>query len=348
MTTSDTGASDPTKGTPPATTPASPDKRGGTIEQLDAILAEKRRTGIVPSTVGIEKPKVDTTAGTGETPPAVPPTADTPDLSHIPEQYRDAFKNLPPEAVKWSEGALLRQSDYTRKTQGLSEDRKKFEASKTATEEAAANWMRLSKSPNAMKAAWDAMEQSGAPAGGPPTDQVVGGVFDYPNATPDQVEAHIQMTAEQIAQRIVERHLDQRLFKPLSEKQARIAAASEYGSEAGYTDDELGNAIRTADSWSKSIGGPGWDGVASDKAVDFFKPFLAKKTPTVASMTVPGVRVAAPSNGAGVMPPEALPKHLREGRLPKDDAERLAHAAYNLSRRLGVSISPDSIARAQR
>lgn len=323
-------------------------KRELAIQQLGEAIAANRTPATASVTTGGNA--AGDTPATTSTAPAAPVAAPAPteplDLSHIPEQYRTHFKSLPADAVKWAKDSLLRQSDYTRKTQALAEERKAFDALKGALLEKAAYWDKTQEDPRKAREILRILEGEARtqPTPGAPNAT---GVFDYPNATPDAVEKHVVETAEQVAARIVKKHLDDQLFKPLTERRARVQAVNEYAEENGYTTEELTAAIQKADAYSKSTGGSGWEGVTGATAVEWVSPFLVKKAPTTPAapsgppVTSPGV--AAPSNGSGVVSPEYLPNHLREARMPKNDEERLAHAAWALGRKLGISITPDSI-----
>jgi len=97
-------------------TPATGTKDGNP----EAVKSEKSATEQAPAG---DSPGEDKSAET----PTPEPEA-TEDLSHIPEQYREAFKALPPEAQRWAKDGTLRQSDYTKKTQATATERKALEA----------------------------------------------------------------------------------------------------------------------------------------------------------------------------------------------------------------------------
>lgn len=84
-----------------------------------------------------------------------PEPAPTLDLSWLPEQFHSPQSRQSPEFFEWAKGNVLRQKDYTQKTQDISKREEEVKAVKDAAEK----WRRLEKeNPQAATVAWRLMQ----------------------------------------------------------------------------------------------------------------------------------------------------------------------------------------------
>lgn len=257
-------------------------------------------------------------AGKAEEAPA---PATPPDLSWLPEDLRSKGETIDPAVANWMKEHALRQSDYTRKTQALAEERKALEQVK----ERAALWERLMSHPEAADAAYRAMKGEQAPA---KSDEDEVDLFSLDSAGLKKwIEAKASAAVE-AARKAAKDEVEAVVVRPQKERSAVIQALIDYAQAESIDDDTMRAAIAAAEAHASEVGV-----VPTPKnAVALVKPFLADARRSVANKANAAKRsgglaeVAAPvGRGAGVIPPKAVPSWKSKGAdWPETEAEKVA------------------------
>jgi hypothetical protein len=311
-----------------------------------------------------DKPKSDTTAVPSEgakavedkgaeATPAAPGTAEppakaiSPDLSFLPEDIRSEFQTLSPKAADALKKGWLQEKDATKKWQEAAELRKQAEAFKANAE----LWDRLASRPEAMRAAMKVLEGGEAPSESAEVDP---DTFDFTQA-PDNaaiVKAMKALVRKMIAAEapgIADARVDERLIKPATLMQKRQLAVVALGREAGYTKEQLEDAIGKANDHYAALGGPTWDRLDPEKAQAWVTPFLPAKAATNGKSTHSPLanplgdvsRVAAPGTGANTIPPFPEPEVVRSKKpiAKMSPSELEEYTAHLLREKLGTPIT---------
>lgn len=279
----------------------------------------------------------------GEQP--TPPAVQTPDVSWLPEKIRSRAAEIPSEILTEIRDGYLRQTDYTRKTQAVAEERKSLEPIKTKAD----LWARLEANPAAAKAAQAVLEGKveSKPA---ERDEDV----DILSLTGPELKAWIRSEADRVAaqrseeaaKKAAEATFHERLDKP-KETLAQITSVLDgWASENALTLEAAQAAIRAGADASRRLGIV-WTpenamelasiGLSMTKAAEVKQPAARDDAGKFAKVASPVGR-----SNVSVSTP-VLPLAVREGRSPKNDRERLEMAAHVAKTRLGLNVTAEDL-----
>lgn len=271
----------------------------------------------VPKTASGAEGKTETgAAATPTTPVATPPANAGQDVSFVPEKIRHSVEKLDPEVIAWMRDNALRQSDYTKKTMALAEERKQIEARKMAADYGEL----ILKDRNLRRMVEDAAEAE-APKPEP---------FDPLSATPEQFTAKLEATRKEAAAEalkvIEEREKAQQQHVTTLRTMANMLH-EEFVKSGEYDDAAINQAYDALESNGVKF--------SPENVVSTLRLVLPKKQPAAkASPPVP-VPAQAEANGAsaltrgaGVSAPLKVPAVVLENRLPTTYEEKVEVAKY--------------------
>lgn len=303
--------------------------RAESKRRLDAYAAAKppAPTEKAATPAGDGKPEGASTATetTKEAPakqpdkaPVVPETVAAEDLSDFPEEFRSPEKQTTPEFRAWLRKELnargLRQSDYTKKTTEVAEERKRVEAAKARLEfaDAVLGDEEFVKAIEAVQAARNAKPKSEP--------------FDYVSATPEQIAAHEAEIEERAAAKAL-KAIEARSANVSETEAARMAtvatAKAEFIDSGEYTSEEVAVVYDAL----VDVGAV----LTKDNVVKALRVSLPKRDPKPkdkpATVETPPVKVEVGASvltrKSGTAPTLPTPAWVREHRAPKDSTERL-------------------------
>ncbi len=287
-------------------------------------------------TPGSEAPPVTTA-----TPEKDAATEKTPDLSWLPETHREKFSTLDPESLEWMKGNVLRQSDYTKKTQKAAALVKDAESVK----EKAALWDQLAKNPELADFTYRALRgEATLPGKASSEDDGV----DLTSASNEDIKAYIKREAAAQAKEIAKATIQQEITAPVTRQNATIQALIDFAGEKDIPEEAMGLAIRAAEAHAARLGVE-W---SAENAVALVEPFLpaANAAPKVEPSKQPATpaggglaKVASPASRPAASSPAPMPRHRRENRGPMTDAERVQEALYAVKVRHGIDMTPQEL-----
>lgn len=339
-----------------------PDPTPAPDSDLSAAIAEYQKRWETPAT---DAPKADNPdaakaavsateqapagdATSEEKPDTAAPEAEaTEDLSHIPEQYRESFKALPPEAKKWAKEAMLRQSDYTKKTQATAEQRKAVEAEAERQKDLltfAANVLGDKEAVARLKAL-AAERDKGPEAVAPATP------FSWADAVlegnNDLIDKEISRRAETIAAKKAA-EVEARLQSEVKSKTGPNPLALALIEAHGEDHDNV-----ALDAAFKAMQGTfeGAVEVTPENVAALIKPFLPKAGEKVASKAGPtngaskgaSNGVSPLTRGSGALAPLPPPPTAGENGKPKTRRQLIEETLYDLGRSTGNPITLQDI-----
>lgn len=284
-------------------------------------------------------PGSDAAEAEAANPPGEAKPDSAPDLSWAPENIREKLSTLDPDVAEWVKGNVLRQSDYTKKTQKAAELAKQAEAVKARAE----LWDALQANPDLSAFALSVLrgeaELPGA-RGKDPEDDV-----DLTSADNATIKRYIDGRVESRAKEIAEAKIRERVVAPNQERQAAIQALASYAEEHGVDLTAMDDAVRAAEAHWATVPGVKW---TAENVVGYVAPFVPKGTPAATKQPAPtpspgGLsKVASPASRPVAKAPPPVPAHRREKREPRTPEERVAEAAA-LLRDKGFDLTPDDI-----
>lgn len=194
------------------------------VDELAAASTARFATPPAAGSTGEQPQATDAAGVAGEAPnpPGETPTKVKPDVSWADDGLRADLESLPAQVVEKLRPYILRQGDYTRKTQELAEQRKAI----GKAEEDANLWRQLVSDPTRASAVVDILNGR-TPAAGRKAP-----VFDWATATSEEIDAEVTRRAEQIsdsrARKAAEEVIRERVEKPLSKADAIRGAVREH------------------------------------------------------------------------------------------------------------------------
>ncbi len=333
-------------------------------QELDVALAGMRSEMAAPETspapiVGAP-PAVETSVPVTDSeglPPAPdkgvrpPMLSGSPDLDHVPQEIRDAFVTLPPEALQWVKGVkggVMAHAKFTQEMQALARKREQLEEDKQEVEALkgdAALARRLRKDEDLLRYLREREAK-----GSTPEEEDGGEVdptwFDLPPAEAATRMSDWQRKVLAASERRTQRILHDRFEKPAQEQLAiGQVLEAEFILNRGEDPEVVKSAGRAAGQMARAAGVK----VTPENVVALVEPHLAiaksatnKATvpPTVAANGVSGrVRqVATPSVGGGMTPLPA-PAYLREGRTPTSGEDYSQSVLRKVSEAFGREVT---------
>lgn len=268
------------------------------------------------------------------------------DLSWIPDSIREKASTLDPEVAEWMKGNVLRQSDYTKKTQKVAEQAKAAEAVKAKAD----LWAQLESNPALSDFAYRVLKgeaQIPGAAGAEPADDGI----DLTSADNSTIKKYIAREVEKRAAEIAAQQIRERVEKPLSERAAILQSLTSFAAENKVAEDVMLQGIAQAEAYAERLGIK-W---TPENAATLVEPFVAASK--AAPATAPSKSAAPPASGglskvaspssrpAAVVPPPMVPKHRRDGRAPESNDERVADVLYQLREKHGIEMSPNDLDR---
>lgn len=278
-----------------------------------------------------------------ETPAAE--AAPAPDLSWLPDEFREKVSTLDPEVAEWMKGNVLRQSDYTKKTQKVAALTKEAEAVKAKAD----LWEQLSSNPALSDFAYRVLKgeaQIPGAAGAEPADDGV----DLTAADNATIKRYIATQVEKRAAEIAAAQIRERVEKPLNQRTAVLQALTSYATENKVDEGVMLDAITRAEAHAARLGVT-W---TPENAAALVEPFVvAAKAPATPAPSKPAAppasgglsKVASPSSRPAAVVPPPMPKHLREKRQPSSNEERVADVLYQLREKHGIELTPNDLDR---
>ncbi len=295
----------------------------------------------------VKAPAVETTSGSDATeaveakPDGEAEAAPAPDLSWAPENLREKFSTLDPEMSEWVKGNVLRQSDYTKKTQKAAAETKAAEAVKGKAE------------------LWDALQ--GNPQLADYAYRVIRGEVQLPGAVSEPAEDDVDLTsadnatikgyiaklARAEAQKIAKETVDSTVVRPNQERQSVIQSLLAFRDEHGLDEATMQKLIPLVEAQAEALEVK-W---TAAKTATLAAPYLAAMKAVPAPASKPAApsangglsKVASPASRPAISGPASMPKHRRENRAPLTNDERLAEAAALMRETRGLELTPEQI-----
>ena len=336
---------------PASTPPADPmaNLRAEAEKDLGALFGEAPREDKAPVSDAVKddvEPKapvaVDVKADEDKAPKNAPNSVQAPDLSWAPENLRPKLSSVDPEVLKALKDGWLRQSDYTKKTQSLAEERKALERAK----EKAALWERLEANPAAALAAQRVLD------GKSPVEPEATEDVDILAMDPKQLRAWVAKEAQAAAEKIAEERIRARVEAPVQRASELTTALNDYAADLGLSEtnaaqaEAFRGAVAEAAQSARELGIE----VSAANVVRFVKPYVEKALASTKTVTARDegrglAEVASPTSRTSSVTPSRTPSSVREGRAPKDDRERKNLALHILNDSFGVNATPDELER---
>ena len=175
-------------------------------------------------------------------------------LETFPEGMREQLASLPAELVEDLRKGYLRQDDYTRKAQGVAEDRKAVEGSRADAQ----SWRDLVENDAAREAV---IAATNGKAQGKPEE-----VFDWTTASNEEIQGEIRRQALEISQEVVHERVDAPAQHVAAIKRNALQYRTELGEEV--TDGLFGSA------WKDMIERYGEAAITPANARHLLEPFV--------------------------------------------------------------------------
>lgn len=278
---------------------------------------------------------------------SVPDGADAPveatkavDVEWLPENLRSQV-TLTPEAAAYLKANVMRRGEHSRATKALEEQQKQVEAIKAK----AGLWERLEANPEVAAAAYKMLNGEAAPTATPDSDDEVPDPVIDPKGYAKWIREQVTRDIKAEASKVVE----DRVFAPRTEEASVKAAALSWAEDNHVTDNAaLGEIAKKADAMARRLGVR----VTPESVSEILSlAYESMGTKEPANGRVNGtesgglLKVVSPSGrGSTTVAPVGVPQHVREGRAPATNEERMAHAAHLARERLGMKVSTEDIA----
>ncbi len=285
-------------------------------------------------------PGSDATEAVEGKPETAPEAAPAPDLSWLPENLREKASQLDPELAEWAKGNVLRQSDYTKKTQALAVKSKDADAVKAKAD----LWAKLETNPQLADYAYRVLRGEAQVPGSEPAqgdDDV-----DLTAADNATIKKYVREQARIVAKEIAAAEISERVELPVQERSAIFQSLLSFATENKVSEDSMLAAITKAEAHAEEIGVK----VTPANVVALVKPFVESGKPAPvatskpAAPPVPGglAKVASPSSRSTATVPPPMPRHRVEKREPRTGAERTAEAVA-LMREQGFDVTEQDL-----
>lgn len=266
-----------------------------------------------------------------------PEPAPTVDLTWLPEKLRPKAGSLDPELVEYLKPNVLRQSDYTKKTQKIAEREKEIDG----LTKRAGLWDKLEAHPEVAEVARRMIAGETlsdiALAVGEQTDG-----FHYHGAEDPQIDKRVESVAERKAREVID--AEKAAIRAARDRQAALGSAvREYATENSLDRETIDAAGALVDAQVAE-----WSGfeITPENVVSLLKPHvaavLAKRgsgNKDVAKAEASGLsKVASPigQGASGVRSPASLPAYLADKpRGQWTDADRARYMEYLAAARRG-------------
>ncbi len=292
-------------------------------------------------TSGVAAP-VSTDEGPAKETAATPPVAETAvDLSGLPDDLRKVIEDsaLPVEVKKKVNEGFLRRKDYTQKTQALASDR-----------DAAAKYKQIVSNERIAKKVAELLmgkeDADEAPAAPVEPEAEIDPVLD-----PKGYAAHVAKQAKAAATEAVEQIWRTRVEAPMENRAALNAAFSRFADEHEVPKDIMQSAVTSLIAEANEAGVP----LSPAMIPVLVKPHVElarlKTAPSVKAPEKNGsigngragglAEVASPNGRIGAAGGSTIPvpKHIREGRIARTEAEISEEVEYAIRRKYG----PDAL-----
>jgi hypothetical protein len=254
------------------------------------------------------------------------PALDPSVLDPFPSEVRTHLEGLPPEVLTELQKGYLRQSDYTKKAQTLSDARGELQADAAD----ALAWRNLISNPTARAAVLGALEQNGTNGEQP---------FDWTTASSEEIDAEIDRRSRMNAERL----LEEKVVQPQQFRSAVQGAAVAYRRELGAT--VSNEAFKRAYATMKQRYGE--EALTPENVKLLLEPFVeieqlrhAQNDGAAGAYTqyVDRAGRATSPPGTNAVAPTPKPRWVTEKRGP-DEQERAAMTLHSLSRRYGQRVT---------
>jgi len=272
----------------------------------------------------------------GKTPEVAPKAVD---VEWLPENLRSKASTLDPELIAYLKPGHMRRGEHSRAMKAMEEERKSIEAIKAK----AGLWERLEANPEVAAKTYAMLNGEAPSAAAPESEEEVPDPLVDPKGYAKWMRESIVRELKTTTEKVI----DERVFAPKNEEEAVRAAALSWAEDNHIDAATLKSVATRADAMAKRLGVRiSAESVGELLATAYEASGKVAPTNGAANGAENGglLKVVSPSSrGSTAVSPVGVPQHVREGRTPSTNEERVAHAAYLARERLGMKVSTEDI-----